>query len=88
MAVSVLALFSATAVLTIVWCGCHAHHEVLLHCWLAVHPLAILEPGTSVAELRDRHGADLLSRYPAPSKLIGISDTITSTESALAVVTS
>lgn len=66
----VLAVLGAVAVGVVWWLGLHVRREVLRRRQVA-RVRAVLEPRTTVAELRERCGADLLPRYPTPPVTAG-----------------
>lgn len=72
--VVVVILLGVVALLAVGWCALHARREVLRRRQVA-RVRAALEPRTTVAELRERCGADELPRYPTPAGAGGTPDT-------------
>lgn len=70
MAAVILALLGVVALSAVAWCAFHVRREVLRRRQVA-RVRAALEPRTTVAELRERCGADLLPRYPTPTVAAG-----------------
>ncbi|WP_090071107.1 hypothetical protein [Lentzea flaviverrucosa] len=71
--VVILALLGAVAVATCVWCGHHVRRETLRRRQVD-RVRAALAGKTSVAELRERCGADSLARFPAPRAAVTAPD--------------
>ncbi|WP_157621627.1 hypothetical protein [Saccharothrix sp. NRRL B-16348] len=66
----VLAVVGAVAVGVVWWLALHVRREVLRRRQVA-RMRATLEARTTVAELRERCGADKLPRYPTPTVAAG-----------------
>ncbi|NGY63413.1 hypothetical protein G7043_31270 [Lentzea sp. NEAU-D13] len=72
-AIAIVMLLGAVAIGLICWLGHHVHRETLRRRQVA-RVRAALAGHTSVAELRERCGADEMPRYPTPSGAAGDPD--------------
>jgi hypothetical protein len=66
----ILVILGTVALGVIGWCGHHVRRECIRRRQVD-HVRATVGGRVSVAELRDRHAAESLPRYPAPSSAVG-----------------